>query len=165
MCSWNGHYCWPGTCAGDLTKGCTCASDFTVTRTGNETSCQPTKSPSILTCDSTISIGNNGDKKQALSNGSSTICNSLRDVYGNLQPSSLEYNFLAEFTIDYSNFSKPDFIKESNIGVTDATIYFIHKPIIGKYFSIKLCYFGTEIYELFSTRVIYHFDIHYLFVP
>ncbi|XP_052788616.1 uncharacterized protein LOC128223376 [Mya arenaria] len=123
MCSWNNHYCWPGSCSTNgLTKDCTCATGFYKISNSAETSCHPNKKPSILTCD-TVAIGPNGEKKRAMPSNLLSACQYLQDMYGNYQPSTLQFNLSTEYTIDMSRYSPPSFIVEQAFGITDTTVY------------------------------------------
>ncbi|XP_052788796.1 uncharacterized protein LOC128223559 [Mya arenaria] len=123
MCSWNNHYCWPGSCNKDgLTKDCTCAAGFNSVVKSGETSCQPTKKPSILKCD-TVAFGPNGEKKRAMSSSSLTACQYLQDMYGNYQPTTMQFDFNTEYTIEISSDLASLFIVEQNFGITDTTVY------------------------------------------
>ncbi|XP_053396792.1 uncharacterized protein LOC123551182 [Mercenaria mercenaria] len=130
MCSWNSHYCWPGECSEELTRECTCARGFKRIRNTRETSCQPAKVPSILTCNS-VAVGPKGEKKRALSNGNSTTCQYLTDMYGKFQLSLFEFVMAAEYTVDITGYTKPSFIMESNFGITDTTINVIKVSVRG----------------------------------
>ena len=128
MCAWNNHYCWPGNCGSDgLTQDCTCATGFNkvsingATIHSGNTTCQPTQKPSILTCD-TVAVGPNGEKKRAMSSAVSTACDYLQDMYGNFQPSVMEFDMASDFIIDVTSISKPAFIVESNFGISDSTV-------------------------------------------
>ncbi|XP_052789244.1 uncharacterized protein LOC128223855, partial [Mya arenaria] len=137
MCSWNNHYCWPGSCsAGGLKKDCTCATGLRKISTDGETSCQPTKAPSILICD-TVAIGPNGEKKRAMSSTSSTACQYLQDMYGNYQPSVLEFGLVTAYTIYISRSSRPSFIVEQNFGITDTTIYIKRQSVSGAFATLS----------------------------
>jgi len=137
LCAWNNHYGWPGNCGADgLTQDCTCAAGFnkvsiygTAIDSGN-TTCQPTHTPTILTCD-TVAVGSKGEKKRAMSSAASTACNHLQDMYGNFQPSMMEFTMASEFTMSISNATRPAFILESNFGVSDSTIHVIKSSIDG----------------------------------
>ncbi|XP_060562746.1 uncharacterized protein LOC132722293, partial [Ruditapes philippinarum] len=131
LCSWNNHYCWPGKCGEDLTRGCTCAQDFKIIQQSGETSCQPKKLPSILTC-GTVVVGPNMEKKQARSSTSSTECQYLADMYGNFQPSSFKFNVAAEYTLNITAFKKPDYISESKFGITDFSIDIVKILVDGR---------------------------------
>jgi len=139
MCAWNNHYCWPGNCGADgLTKDCTCAANFSKVslpdpyiNSGN-TTCQPTQTPTILTCD-TVAIGPNGEKKRAMSSAASTACENLQDMYGNFQPSVMEFHVASDFTINVSSITKPAFIVESNFGISDSTIRINKLTVDGMY--------------------------------
>ena len=137
MCAWNNHYCWPGTCGTDgLTQDCTCAPDFRKVvldgagiNTG-ETTCQPLQKPSIGTCD-TVAFGPNGEKKRAESFETSTACEHLQDMYGNFQPSEMQFDMASDYQIDVTNITKPEFIIESNFGISDSTILLKHMTTDG----------------------------------
>ncbi|XP_052788825.1 uncharacterized protein LOC128223590 [Mya arenaria] len=130
MCSWNNHYCWPGSCRNGLTKDCSCAAGFTSVSNYVETSCQPIQKPSILTCD-TVAIGPNGEKKTAMSSSNSTECQYLQDIYGNYQPTIMQYDLSTEYIIDISSYSRPSYIVEQNFGITDATVYMQRQSVSG----------------------------------
>ena len=137
MCAWNNHYCWPGTCGSNgLTQDCTCAPGFnTISILGaainsGNTTCQTTQTPSILTCD-TVAVGPKGEKKRSMSSAASTACEHLQDMYGNFQPSVMEFTMASEFTITISNATRPAFIVESSFGVSDSTIHVIKSSIDG----------------------------------
>ncbi|XP_052790278.1 uncharacterized protein LOC128224473 isoform X2 [Mya arenaria] len=137
MCSWNNHYCWPGSCSGHgLTKDCTCATEFRKTSTAGETSCQPTKAPSISTCD-TVAIGPNGEMKRAMSSTSSSACQFLQDMYGNYQPSVMQFDLDTDYSINISSSSRPSFIVEQNFGITDTTIYIKHQSVSGAFVKLS----------------------------
>jgi len=122
-CAYNNHFCWPGTCDySGLRDDCRCATDFTKEANTGQTKCQPTKPPSILTCD-TMAIGPRGEKKRAMSSANSTECKYLDDMYGNFQPSVMGFHMVSEFTIDVSGWTKPAFIYESKFGISDSTVY------------------------------------------
>ena len=132
MCAWNNHYCWPGTCGADgLTQDCTCAPGFRkVTLYGanineGETTCQLLKKPSIDTCD-TVAFGPNGEKNRANGVEDSSACDNLQDMYGNFQPSEMQFDMASDYHIDVSNITKPKFIIESNFGISDSTIRLKH---------------------------------------
>ena len=137
MCAWNNHFCWPGTCGSlGLTQDCTCFPGFSKVSinapaidSGN-TTCQPTKTPTILTCD-TVAVGPNGEKKRAMSSAASSACEHLQDMYGNFRPSFMQFTMTSELTITISNTSQPEFIVESNFGVSDSTIHIIKSSVIG----------------------------------
>jgi len=137
MCAWNNHYCWPGTCGTkNLTQDCICAPGFNKVSidgaaidSGN-TTCQPTQKPSILTCD-TVAVGPNGEKKRAMSSAASTACDYLQDMYGNFQPSVMEFHMASDFIINVTSISKPAFIVESNFGISDSTISINHMAVKG----------------------------------
>ncbi|KAH3799695.1 hypothetical protein DPMN_153307 [Dreissena polymorpha] len=139
MCAWNNHYCWPGTCSTNgLTKDCTCANGFDERSTvdygsinAGETTCQLNTIPDILTCD-TVAVGPNGDKKRAMSTGNSTACQYLADMYGNYQPSTMEFTMSSEFAVNIS-LSKPSFIEEETFGISDTTITIKIQAVIGKF--------------------------------
>ncbi|XP_052220285.1 uncharacterized protein LOC127837360 isoform X3 [Dreissena polymorpha] len=139
MCAWNNHYCWPGTCSTNgLTKDCTCANGFDERSTvdygsinAGETTCQLNTIPDILTCD-TVAVGPNGDKKRAMSTGNSTACQYLADMYGNYQPSTMEFTMSSEFAVNIS-LSKPSFIEEETFGISDTTITIKIQAVIGSY--------------------------------
>jgi len=128
MCAWNNHYCWPGNCgSNDLTQDCTCAPGFNkVSISGasidsGNTTCQPSQKPYLLTCD-TVAVGPNGEKKRAMSSETSTACENLQDMYGNFQPSVIQFEITSHFIIDITSISKPAFIVKSNFGISDSTI-------------------------------------------
>ncbi|XP_052788827.1 uncharacterized protein LOC128223594 [Mya arenaria] len=138
MCSWKNHYCWPGNCSKDgLTRDCTCATGFRNISHSEETSCQPTKKPSILTCD-TVAIGPNGEKKRSISSTNSTECLYLQDMYGNYQPSTMQLVLSTEYTIDISSsLPPPSFIVEQNFGITDTTIYIKRQNLLDSLSSLS----------------------------
>ena len=146
MCAWNNHYCWPGRCGDELTRECTCAKGFKLIQKSAETSCQPEKQPSILTC-STDVLGPNMEKKQAKSNTTSTECQYLQDMYGNFQLSSFKFDVAAEYTIDITSYTKPDFISESKFGITDFATAVVKIFVDGKthYFSGDSLFFIDDI--------------------
>ena len=137
MCTWNNHYCWPGTCGADgLTKDCMCAPGFSKVsvygadvHSGN-TTCQPTQKPSIVTCD-TVAFVPNGKKKRAMSSTNSSECEYLQDMYGNFQPSVMKFHMASKLTIDITSITKPDFIEETNFGISDSTIRIKHMAVNG----------------------------------
>jgi hypothetical protein len=154
LCSWNNHYCWPGKCGEGLTRECTCAQDFKIVQKSGETSCQPKKLPSILTC-GTIVAGPNMEKKQAISSTNSTECQYLADMYGNFQPSSFKFDVATEYTIDIAAFTNPDFISESKFGITDFSIDIVKILVDGKnFFKIRACNI------LLSEVILAYLDIH-----
>jgi len=128
MCAWNNHYCWPGNCGTNgLTQECACTFGFNKvsiygasSHSGN-TTCQPTQTPFILNCD-TVAVGPNGHTKRAMSSDASISCGNLQDMYGNYQPSVMEFVMASELTIDVSNVTKPTFIYDSKFGISDSTI-------------------------------------------
>ncbi|KAH3774472.1 hypothetical protein DPMN_175854 [Dreissena polymorpha] len=129
MCAWNNHYCWPGICGDELAEKCVCAPGFTKRYkedvgdiNAGETSCQLDGKtlPDLLTCN-TVAVGVNGEKKRALSPGTSTSCPFLQDMYGNFRPEKMEIEFTSEFTVTYAS-SRPPFIKEENFGISDALV-------------------------------------------
>jgi len=141
MCAWNNHYCWPGSCgAYNLTQDCTCAPGFRkvsnpgATINSGETTCQPTQTPSILTCD-TVAIGPRGEKKRAMSSNASTACEHLQDMYGSFQPSVLEFHMASDFIINVTHVLKPAIIVESNFGISDSTIHVKHMTVSGENFN------------------------------
>jgi len=148
MCAWNNHYCWPGSCRSNgLTQDCTCASGFRKVSihgaaiNSGETTCQPTLKPTILTCD-TVTVGPNGEKKRAMSSAASTACAYLQDMYGNFQPSVMEFDMTSDFTIDtVNNITKPAFIKVSNFGISDSTIRINHMTVNGMRTFLKTTFF------------------------
>jgi len=138
MCAWNNHYCWPGNCGSNgLIQDCVCDAGFRrvlidrATIDSGNTTCQPTQTPTILTCD-TMAVGPNGEKKRALSQTATTACADLQDMYGNFQPYTMQFDMTSNFTIDSTNASKPAFIFEANFGITDSIIYIKHRSVIGK---------------------------------
>jgi len=145
MCAWNNHYCWPGHCGSDgLTQDCVCAAGFTrvlihgaAIDSGN-TTCQPTRTPTILTCD-TVAVGPSGEKKRALSSAASTACENLQDMYGNFQPLMMQFSMTSFFTTYLTSTSKPAFITESKFGITDSTIYIKHRRLNGKNEFVHIC--------------------------
>lgn len=71
-----------------------------------------------------VAVGQNGEKKRATSSHASTACQYLEDMYGNFQPSAIEFDMASEYTIEgISSFSRPSFIKEENFGISDTTIH------------------------------------------
>ena len=77
----------------------------------------PDNVPNLLTCHTIVtSLG--GDKKRT--NGSA--CEDLTDFYGNFLASYITVAIGAEFTVDITSSTKPQFINESNFGVTDVTV-------------------------------------------
>jgi len=139
MCAWNNHYCWPGNCgANGLTQDCACAPYFRKVSTpgaainSGETTCQPTQTPSIFTCD-TVTGGRNGDRKRAMSLTASTACEHLQDMYGNFQPSIMEFDMVSDLTIDITSIARPAFIAESYFGISDSTIRINHMTVNSKY--------------------------------
>ncbi|XP_052789886.1 uncharacterized protein LOC128224179 [Mya arenaria] len=136
MCSWNNHYCWPGSCRNGLTKDCLCAAGFSIVSDSWETSCQPTKKPSILTCD-TVVIGPNGEKKRAMSSSSSTACQYLQDMYGNYQPTTVKFDLSSEYTIYIPYSSHPSHIAEERFGITDATVYMQRQSVSGSFTTLS----------------------------
>ena len=94
------------------------------------TTCQPTQTPTILQCD-TVAVGPNGEKKRAMSSEASTACEHLQDMYGNFQPSAMEFDMASDFVIDITRITKPAFIVESNFGISDSTIRINHIAING----------------------------------
>ena len=127
LCAWNNHYCWPGSCGNDsLTQDCACMPGFRkVSKQGvdinsGETTCQPTKQPSILTFNIVV-VGHNSEQKQIIGSES----NQVHAIYGNYQPSAIVFNMTSEYTIDLSNFTKPrpSYIVKFNFGISDSTIY------------------------------------------
>ncbi|XP_060565259.1 laminin subunit alpha-1-like [Ruditapes philippinarum] len=140
MCASNKHYCWPGYCSNELTRGCSCAPHFKMIQHSGETSCQPNKLPSILTC-GTVVVGPNIEKKQARSSTNSTECQYLTDMYGNFQPSYFKFDFGTEYTIDIRSYTKPPFIHESHFGITDFATSVVKLSVDGKIlFQIKYFY-------------------------
>jgi len=97
------------------------------------TTCQPTHTPTILQCD-TVAVGPNGEKKRAMSSAASTACENLQDMYGNFQPSAMEFDMASDFVIDITSITKPAFIVESNFGISDSTIRINHIAINGMRF-------------------------------
>ncbi|XP_053376618.1 uncharacterized protein LOC123534121 [Mercenaria mercenaria] len=130
MCSFNNHYCWPGSCGQSLTKNCNCAKGFKQKATGNETTCQPSQLPVIETCD-TVVVGPNGEKRRAMSSSTFTACKYLADMYGNYQPASVTTEMMSTFFIDVSNESRPAFIHEERFGVTDTNVNIDKKLVNG----------------------------------
>ncbi|XP_052788838.1 uncharacterized protein LOC128223605 [Mya arenaria] len=161
MCSWNNHYCWPGSCnPNDLTKDCTCATGFDRISNSGETSCQPTKKPSILTCD-TVAFGPNGEKKRAMSSSSSTACQYLQDTYGNYQPTIMQFDLTTEYTVDISSYSHPSFVKEQSFGITDTTVYIKRQSISNSLTTLSTNRLLTDVNSSQSvTRT--HFESHNL---
>jgi hypothetical protein len=163
MCSWNNHYCWPGKCGEELTKDCTCAQDFKIIQQNGETSCQPKKLPSILTC-GTVVVGPNMEKKQARSSTNSTECQYLTDMYGNFQPSYFKFDLAAEYTIDIKGYTKQDFISETKFGITDFGTNVVKILVNGKtffqnknllFFAIWMCLFNIVLYLRFPLKQIH----------
>jgi len=138
MCAWNNHYCWPGNCGSDgLTQDCVCDAGFrrvlidgAAIYSGN-TTCQPTQTPTILTCD-TVAVGPNGEKKRAMSSATPFTCANLQDMYGNFQPYMMQFNMTSNSTTYVASTSKPAFIIASNFGISDSTIYIKHRRVNGK---------------------------------
>jgi len=135
MCAWNNHYCWPGNCgANGLTKDCTCAPGFRkvsipgATIHSGETTCQPTQTPSLFTCD-TVVDGPNGERKRAMSSVASTACEHLQDMYGNFHPSVMAFDMASDFTIDITSIAKQAFIAESYFGISDSKIRINHMTV------------------------------------
>jgi len=134
MCAWNNHYCWPGHCSSyGLTQDCICAAGFkrvlihgAAIDSGN-TTCQPTRAPTILTCD-TVAVGPSGEKKSAMR----SACENLQDMYGNFQPYMMQFDMTSNFTTYSTSTPKPAFIIASNFGISDSTIYIKHRRINGK---------------------------------
>ncbi|XP_052791867.1 uncharacterized protein LOC128226010 isoform X2 [Mya arenaria] len=139
MCSWNNHFCWPGRCGtNELTKDCQCASGFRKVEIlgreihSGETSCQPTQKPFIETCNTEV-IGPIGEKKDAKSS-TSTKCSYLQDMYGNFQPSHINFKMVASYHITLpAKYSKPRFIYESRFGITDTAIYIKRQTVSGSF--------------------------------
>lgn len=121
MCSWNRHYCWPGSCSNDLTSNCQCTDDFRKVSSASETLCQPDTYPEVLDCQ-TVYTGTNGEKRRLISNTQSTHCENLQDTYGNFQPIEITYNMTSEFTINVASLPHPKYIKTEKFGITDTTI-------------------------------------------
>jgi hypothetical protein len=134
MCAWDNHFCWPGKCYGDLTRRCSCAPDFQIRQQSWETTCQPRKRPSILSC-GTVAHGPKTEKKRFQSSTYSTACQYLNDIYGNFKPSSFKVDITAEYTIKLTGYTQPDFISESRFGITDFSTNVVKKYINGKKFS------------------------------
>lgn len=131
MCASNNHYCWPGVCGNGLTRECVCAPGFRLVQIiDSETSCQPDKAPSILTC-ATVFAEANGEAKKSSSSTNSTECQFLNDVYGNFQPSNISFQVMSELTFNITMLHKPNFIKEEKFGVTDSTVYVVRKELSG----------------------------------
>jgi len=95
------------------------------TTDSGETTCQPTKTPTILLCD-TVAVGPNGERKHVASSNSSTKCENLQELYGNFRPSLVQFRMVSEFVVDITNASKPNFIVESKFGITDSLIRIKH---------------------------------------
>jgi len=138
MCAWNNHYCWPGNCGSNgLMQNCTCAPGFIKVSTygaainSGETTCQPTQTPSILTCD-TVAVGPNGEKKRAMSSAATTACRHLQDMYGNFKPSVMEFHMASDLIIDVTSFLKPAFIVESSFGISDSRITLKRMTVNGR---------------------------------
>jgi len=139
MCAWNNHYCWPGNCGSDgVTQDCVCDAGFTrilihgVAVDSGNTTCQPTKKPTILACD-TVAVGPKGEKKRAMSSATTTSCANLQDMYGNFQLYIMQFDMASTFTINSTSNSKPKFIIASNFGVSDSTVYIKHRRVNGKH--------------------------------
>ncbi|XP_052789243.1 uncharacterized protein LOC128223852 [Mya arenaria] len=131
MCSSNNHYCWPGICRDGLTKYCSCAAGFNKVSYSLETSCQPTKKPSIVTCD-TVVVGPNGEKKKARSSSSSIACQYLQDMYGNYQPTMVQFKMSSDYTNNIPSYLiRPSYIIEEGFGITDATVYMQRQTVSG----------------------------------
>ena len=89
--------------------------------------------PSIETC-TTLATGQNGEKKMALSSGETNECQYLQDFYGNFQPETLQYEIVASFHIDSSQFpSQPGYIDSYNFGVSDVSITTILRSATGNH--------------------------------
>ncbi|XP_052788798.1 uncharacterized protein LOC128223561 [Mya arenaria] len=164
LCSWNNHYCWPGSCStSGLTKDCTCATGFSKISNDGETSCQPNKKPSILTCD-TVAVGPNGEKKRAMSSNSSTECRYLQDMYGNYQPSAIQFSFGLEYSIDSSSsLPPPPYIVEQRFGITDATVYIKRKLVSNLLTTLSIHRQLTDVNSSQSVKNTHH-DSHNLTV-
>ncbi|KAL4218455.1 hypothetical protein ACF0H5_023190 [Mactra antiquata] len=130
MCSHQNDYCWPGTCGFDLTNNCQCAKGFNLVSNAIQTTCQPNIPPEIETC-RTVLTGPNGEKVQALSSSNSTECKNLQDMYGNFQLVQLTFDMFSSFTLPKPNDTKPRFVKEHNIGVTDTSVYIETISVMG----------------------------------
>ncbi|XP_060562311.1 uncharacterized protein LOC132721941 [Ruditapes philippinarum] len=72
------------------------------------------------------------EKKQARSSRNITECRYLADMYGNFQPSSFKFDFAAEYTVNITAFSNPDFISESKFGITDFSIDIVKVLVDGR---------------------------------
>jgi len=134
LCAWDKKYCWPGSCGVDgLTQYCTCDAGFhkvSISGESGNTTCQLTKAPTILTCD-TVAFGPNGEKKRAMSSEATTACEHLQDMYGNFQPSVIGFDMTSDFIIDITSNPKLAFIDESNFGISDSTIRIEHMTVAG----------------------------------
>ncbi|XP_052804686.1 uncharacterized protein LOC128234468 [Mya arenaria] len=137
MCAWNNHYCWPGTCGSDgLTMHCVCSEGFRkVSVNGEEmdsgeTTCQPNEPPRIRKCDAVV-IGPNGEYKTTRDLTDPSECKELRNIYGHFQPTMLQFDYIAEYTMYIFKYMKPAFIAEFNFGITDTTIYINKQSVSG----------------------------------
>ena len=81
----------------------------------------------------------------AESSTSSTHCRDLMDVYGNFQPTSVKSTILTEFTVDIKSLTKPNFIHESNFGVTDVRVTLTRKTVAGKTYSFFTTYINMQV--------------------
>ena len=143
MGTYNIQECSPGTTttagSNGLAQDCTCAPGFNkVSISGasidsGNTTCQPTQKPFILTCD-TVAVGPNREKKRAMSSAASIACEHLQDMYGNFQPSVMEFHMTSDFIINVSSVTKPAFSVESNFGISDSTVSINRLTVNGMYF-------------------------------
>jgi len=78
-----------------------------------------------------MAVGPRGESKRAMSLQASTACEYLQDMYGNFQPSVMEFDMASEFFIDVTNIPKPAFVFESNFGISDSLIRIKHMAING----------------------------------
>ena len=131
ICAWNNRFCWPGTCSNSLTNTCACAAGFSLVNTSSETTCQPNQLPTIETCTTTFTA-KNGDKVASKSSSNSRECNYFQDVYGNFQIAEITYKLFTQYRIKLSLVSRPKFIKESNFGITDTTVFIKKRLLSGK---------------------------------
>ena len=91
----------------------------------------PSNVPTLHTCH-TVIIGENGEKKRT----TGSACDDLRDFYGNFLPDVVTFDMLAEFSVNTTQSTKPNFIEESNFGVTDAKIEIRKHLISGKFVGV-----------------------------
>ncbi|XP_053380183.1 uncharacterized protein LOC123553221 [Mercenaria mercenaria] len=122
MCAWNNHFCWPGRCIDQLTTTCTCAAGFRKVATSGETSCQPTKAPSIVTCHTRL-VGQNGADKKTKGYGDVQACSHLKDMYGNFQPAFFQFVMWTTYNVSATNYPMPSYIAEYKLGVADTTVH------------------------------------------